>query len=140
VQRTKREIEELVAEVAPRPEVAACMRKLPQTRRIPSDRLGPNLVQGATASAAARSVTSTSPATADAAASAALTTTSDPTAFEEDGPEPEGARAARAATRGTREAPRVVVEPIAPARYSVRFTASADLRDKLERTQALLLH
>jgi hypothetical protein len=32
------------------------------------------------------------------------------------------------------------VEPLAPARYSVRFTASAELRDKLERLQALMRH
>jgi hypothetical protein len=32
------------------------------------------------------------------------------------------------------------VEPLAPGRYSVRFTASADLRDKLERLQALMRH
>jgi len=30
------------------------------------------------------------------------------------------------------------VEPLAPARYLVRFTASAELRDKLERLQALM--
>jgi len=33
-----------------------------------------------------------------------------------------------------------VVEPIAPARYRVQFTASAELRDKLKRAQALLRH
>jgi len=32
----------------------------------------------------------------------------------------------------------LVVEPLAPARYQVRFTASAALRDKLERLQALM--
>jgi 5-methylcytosine-specific restriction endonuclease McrA len=31
-----------------------------------------------------------------------------------------------------------VVEPLAPARYQVRFTASAELREKLERLQALM--
>jgi len=30
------------------------------------------------------------------------------------------------------------VEPLAPARYKVQFTASAELRDKLERLQALM--
>jgi hypothetical protein len=30
------------------------------------------------------------------------------------------------------------VEPLAPSRYQVRFTASAELRDKLERLQALM--
>jgi hypothetical protein len=32
----------------------------------------------------------------------------------------------------------VVVEPLAPARYQVRFTASAELREKLERLQSLM--
>jgi hypothetical protein len=31
-----------------------------------------------------------------------------------------------------------VVEPLAPARYKVQFTASAELRDKLERLRALM--
>jgi hypothetical protein len=31
-----------------------------------------------------------------------------------------------------------VVKPIAPARYKVEFTASAELRDKLERLRALM--
>ena len=31
-----------------------------------------------------------------------------------------------------------VVEPLAPSRYQVRFTASAELREKLERLQALM--
>jgi hypothetical protein len=30
------------------------------------------------------------------------------------------------------------VEPLAPTRYKVRFTASTELRDKLERLQALM--
>jgi len=150
VHKTKREIEELLAEVAPRPDVTACMRKLPQTQRSPSDRLGPERVPGATAPASARSSTSTSSATVDAAASAERFTHSDPTAFEQTGPEVVEAPAARAASTGTPEAPRAVVEstararpviePTAPARYRVQFTASAELRDKLERAQALLRH
>jgi hypothetical protein len=32
----------------------------------------------------------------------------------------------------------VVVEPLSPARYRVQFTASAELRDKLERLRALM--
>jgi len=77
VHRSKREIEELCAEVAPRPDVAACMRKLPQPRRSASERLGPERVPGATALGAARSSTTTSSATVDAAATAALFTDSD---------------------------------------------------------------
>jgi hypothetical protein len=33
---------------------------------------------------------------------------------------------------------RAAIEPLSPARYKVQFTASADLRDKLERLQALM--
>jgi hypothetical protein len=138
VHRTKREVEELVAEVAPRPDVAACMRKLPPSRRSPSDQLGPDLVPGATAPAAARSATSTSSAITEPATTAVLFTNSEPTAFEQTGPEVVEAPAARAATPGASEAPRAVLAPIAPARFKVQFTASADLRDKLERAQALL--
>jgi 5-methylcytosine-specific restriction endonuclease McrA len=35
-------------------------------------------------------------------------------------------------------ASRAVIEPLAPARYKVQFTATAELRDKLERLQALM--
>jgi hypothetical protein len=31
-----------------------------------------------------------------------------------------------------------VVEPLAPSRYKIQFTASGELRDKLERLQALM--
>jgi hypothetical protein len=140
VHRTKREVEELVAEVAPRPDVAASMRKLPRTRRGARDQLGPNLVPGATASDEARSTTATSSATTEPAATAARVTHTVPPAVEQTGPEVGEAPAARAATMGSNEPARAAVEPIAPARYKVQFTASAELCDKLERAKALLRH
>jgi len=138
VHRTKREVEELVAEVAPRPDVAASMRKLPQARPSSHGQLGPDRAPGATAPASARPATSTASVTPDPAATAVLVTHTDPTAVEPTGPEVGEAPAARAATTGSNEPPRAVVEPIAPARYRVQFTASTELRDKLERAQALL--
>jgi glycine/D-amino acid oxidase-like deaminating enzyme len=116
VHKSKREIEELCAEVAPRPDVPARMRKLPQARSG-RNQLGPGRVPGATAPAAARSASSTSSAITEPAATAALFTASDPTAFEQTGPEVVEALAPRAATGGTSEARRAVVEAIAPARY-----------------------
>jgi hypothetical protein len=41
-------------------------------------------------------------------------------------------------SRVTAPARPAVVEPLAPTRYQVRFTASAELREKLERLQALM--
>lgn len=39
---------------------------------------------------------------------------------------------------GSSPAPRATVEPLAPARFKVQFTADAALRDKLEKLQALM--
>ena len=87
--KSKREIEELVAEVSPKPDVAAGMRKLPaKTQAGPALQLRPDGV--ASPPAPAQSV---KPA---------------------------------------------VVEPLAPARYKVQFTASAELHDKLGRLRALM--
>ena len=103
--RSKREIEELVAEHAPRPDAPSLMRKLPEgrTRGQRPDRLDPEL--------------------------------------RLDGVVAPGLRPDGVATRELRpEAPArpAVVEPLAPARYKVQFTASAELHDKLERLRALM--
>jgi hypothetical protein len=46
--------------------------------------------------------------------------------------------AVKLGSRAAAPARPVLVEPLAPARYQVRFTASAELREKLERLQALM--
>jgi hypothetical protein len=91
--KTKRQIDELVAELSPKPDVKATMRKIPERRKkkksTSSSQLRPDRV-----------------------------------------PKPNSAPApARSA----------VVEPTAPSRYKVEFTASAELREKLERLRALML-
>jgi len=98
--KSKREIEELIAEIAPRPEVPAVMRKLPQARTDPGPRieLGPERVE-------ARA--------------------------HELGPD-------RVAHLLVAPPMRPVVEPLAPARYRVQFTASAELHDKLGRLRDLM--
>jgi hypothetical protein len=105
-----REIRELVAELEPRPDVAASIRQLPQ-RRAPEG--GSPLPLGAPR-------------------------------VEPDTVKREPDTANREHDAGNRE-PRVaaparpaVVEPLAPTRYQVRFTASSALRGKLERLQALM--
>jgi hypothetical protein len=89
---TKRQIDELVAELAPKPDVAATMRKIPErrkkTKQTTSSQLCPDRVEKP----------NSAPAPAEPA----------------------------------------VVEPTAPARYKIQFTASAELRDKLERLKALM--
>ena len=101
--KSKREIEELVAELAPRPDVPAVIRKLPQPRaaQTPAMELRPDVAGSAEAEPEL---------VLDAVASASPRTPARP----------------------------AVVEPLRPDRFSVKFTASAVLREKLERLQALM--
>jgi len=99
VHKSKLQVEELVAELIPRPDAPPAMRKLPVRLRpappLPTPELGPDRV-----------IPAPSEHTADLP------------------PAPSG----RPAT----------VEPLAPARYRVQFTASAELREKLARLQDLM--
>jgi hypothetical protein len=107
--RSKRQIEELVAELSPRPDVPAVMRKLPDLRKTPL----PGASQGQ--DQALRGALELAPGRVMAALELV--------------PDRVGAAAP------SRSA---VVEPLSPARYKVQFTASAELRDKLERLTALM--
>ena len=101
--KSKRQIEEMVAELRPQPDAPAAIRKLPDRRSraqpTPSLQLCPGRVS--TASAASR-------------------------------PDEE-----RAPVRPPAAQP-AVVEALAPGRHRVNFTASTELRDKLERLKALM--
>jgi 5-methylcytosine-specific restriction endonuclease McrA len=88
--KSKRQIEELVATLSPRPDAPAVIRKLPGRRTATGTTADHELVPDRVAL-----------------------------------PAPAPARPA-------------TVEPIAPSRYKVQFTASAGLRDKLARLQALM--
>jgi hypothetical protein len=99
--RSKREIEEQIAEIAPRPDVPATVRKLPERRG------GEGLDRG--------------PA---------------PVPMLELRPDGVGAPEMRARPDPPASPP--IVQALSPGRYKVQFTASAELRRKLERLQALM--
>jgi hypothetical protein len=98
--KSKRQIEELIAELDPRTEAPAVIRKLPARRAEsrPSAELRPDAVEAPTGEPGPGRIQ------------------------EASAPPPE----------------RHTVEPLAPARYKVQFTASADLHDKLGRLQDLM--
>ena len=98
--RSKRQIEDLIAELAPSPDAPSVVRKLPQRRTL---------------------LAAERPLGAESAASPMGELRPDAVAS----PVPAPVRPAE-------------VQPLAPARYKVQFTASADLRNKLERLRALL--
>ncbi len=97
VHKSKREIKELIAELAPRPDVPTVVRKLPDRRleTLPSRDVGP------TPKLQLR---------------------------------PERVSGSQAAVVVQ---PAKVMEPLAPSRYKIQFTASAQLREKLERLRNL---
>ena len=116
--KSKREIEALVAELAPRPDVAAGIRKLPGPRRYPA-------AQVANDSASDRSE-STAAAEAAAYVPGDLFSSTEPLPAEVAGP--------------VSPASRPSITPLAPARYKVQFTAGQELHDKIERARELLAH
>jgi 5-methylcytosine-specific restriction endonuclease McrA len=137
--RSKRQIEELVAELEPKPDAKAKIRKLPERRATAHSATGHGLPPAFVGRA------SGGPGSRGAAGGEVRP---DPGASDRRLP---GLRLDTLAGSGPQLCPGRVaaspkpalsgsgrVEPLAPARYRVQFTASAELRDKLERLRALM--
>jgi hypothetical protein len=148
--KSKREVEELLAELEPRPDVPSSIRKLPEREignllflarhvaETPSTTAAPLLVdQGAPGELSlVRPRTSElelRPGKDASNASSGLAAPKD-APLSPGGSEPDH-EVRHSALRASRPA---TIEPLAPARYRVQFTASAELRDKLERLRALM--
>ncbi len=132
VHKSKREIEELVAEVSPRPDVPAVMRRLP-------DRPGQDAVAQRPGAERGHSLRELR---LDVATAGDVRLESGVTAGAElrlDGVAPQAERPVGPCARPSLgQAPTPAVSPLAPGRYKVQFTASAALRDKLERLRGLM--
>jgi hypothetical protein len=102
--KSKREIEELVAELAPRPDAPTLVRRIPQAVQLCPDR-----VEARAASAPEITVRRVLPAPL----------------------------APPVAARALRDSPGTI-QALAPARYKIQFTASAELCQKIERLKALM--
>ena len=132
--KSKRQVEELIAEIAPRPDVPAMLRKLPERRPlvpaagllvVPNRGEGPmlELGPGATLELGPDAVGAPEPGAPrdePAVSHEALST-----------------RAPAVAALALPRCP-TVVQPLSPGRYKVQFTASAEFHHKLERLHALL--
>ncbi len=112
VHRSKREVEELVAELSPRPDVPSLIRKLP-TRVRPVTRATAEIPAGL----------APLPGNVDRFDSSLSPQSAAPLS-----PPPTPSTPHRTA----------LLEPLAPGRHRVQFTASTELRDKLERLRALM--
>jgi len=170
VHKSKEQIRELVAELAPRPDVASTMRRLPNRRSagpcppVPPPSPGAPAFPEALVAPARPTTTPLCPDTVDVGnlllggeivgAPASASDLLAPRAALARSPEPvvDSALAspALASVTPVPAAPRspalvsaahtkpATVEPLAPLRYKVQFTASAELREKLQRLQALM--
>src|SRR6185295_17276396 len=127
---SKRQIQELIAEIAPRPDVPGVLRKLPEKRSLPGAR---------------------HPVVSNNGEDLTLALGPAPIPERRPGPSPElgldgvagrdhafDTGAPEVATNTTtgfapaRPASPSVVQPLTPRRYKVQFTASAEFREKLE--------
>jgi hypothetical protein len=116
--KTKREVEELIAEVSPRPDARALVRKLPERRGDVSAIPG----LGQPAEGTALSLPELRPAGVS------------PSKL---GRSPDGVLPSAPELR-LDAVPPGSVQALAPGRYKVQFTASTELRDKLERLRHLM--
>jgi hypothetical protein len=173
--KSKREVDELVAEIAPRSDVPAVIRKLPAGRLVArpfAKRVGVGAVSPPVPQRVGVGVATGQPNVElrpERVDSGLLDTVTDPECrlatkaerSREGASLPNGASGGEAASEslsrsgadapsptdvrcdgglawvGARVRP-AAIEPLAPSRYKVQFTASAELREKLQRLQALM--
>ena len=154
--KTLREVEAIVACLAPRPDVKGKIRKLPE-RRLPDPTQAPVVVplqqdepRGEPAPepdgslfAVARAVASQSPVVAsipeaivpEASPQVTLAAVADRVVAP-----PVAAHAPTAAIAPRAEAPRPRMQQLSEARHKVQLTVSSETRAKIERAQALMRH
>jgi 5-methylcytosine-specific restriction endonuclease McrA len=114
--RSKRQIEELIAELAPREDVPTLMRRLPERSAAPATGSLPSAPNPPTLSG----MCAPKPPTLSGMG---RTVTRSP-----DSPPPSSIPSL----------PRPAIQPLSPGRYKVQFTAGARLHEKLERLRALM--
>ena len=121
--KSKRKIQELVAELAPKPDVPTTIVKLSKRRKL---QLGPDLVdapsQPADPMLPGRSVQATP--------SSDLVRPVQPAMMQAAAEQPAAVQSAAVES--------AAVEPLAPERYKVTFTCGSELRDKLDRLRSLM--
>jgi hypothetical protein len=151
--RSKEQIRELVAELQPRPDVPSRMRKLPgRAGSGPApgtNPLCPDTVDGVKSLSGSElplvlgAVGSGPPQGALSAPHAAVAVEGEADVGAGVTPAPSGAVAPDPHPGSGVHVPPsparpATIEPLSPARYKVQFTASAELREKLQRLQALM--
>ena len=124
--RTKDEIEVLIAELAPKPDVPSTVRKLPESKVASDDRVNPDATLPGFAAGPAGAVGHNDASLGGPAASDVSVP-----APPEPVPQP---MTASSPHRGSR----AIVEPLSPQRYRVQFTIGEESQQRLRQLQSLL--
>ncbi|MEO8905551.1 MAG: hypothetical protein ABI488_23790 [Polyangiaceae bacterium] len=123
--KSRRQVEEILAARFPRPDVRDLIRRVPDKREVrPSAAL----------------VAAAGPSPSASAPSASAPSASTPSAPAPPAPPAPSAPAPSASARGAINAPSRRIEPLSVDRYGFHFTGNADLKAKVERARALLSH
>ena len=148
----KREVQRLVAELAPRPDVATTVRKLPSaapptqalataddaSQLPPATMSLSGLAQASPPATATLPVTGRDPSPARSATAAAACAAARPTGPSSVGPVP--ATPGLVAPAMTTAAPAAVVAPLSLDRYKLQMTITVETHEKLRLAQDLLRH
>jgi hypothetical protein len=132
IHRSKRQIEELIAEIAPRPDVPTVVRRLPERRTLPA--AGPLPVPNL----GMRSMIESGLNPAVAQLRPDGVGASEPAGLRDEAIVSRDALNTHAPAMASSPVTPSVVQPLSPGRYKVQFTASAVFHDKLKRLQALV--
>jgi hypothetical protein len=134
--QSKRRIEELIAELCPQPDVPARIRKLPERPAKPHSRqLRPDAVgriPGATPASLLDALPDQPPGQVGTSATAV------PSRVPPQERQATSAAAGPPQTASSAYCAPPRISPLAPSRFKVQFTASSELREKLERLQELM--
>ncbi|HSD27102.1 MAG TPA: hypothetical protein VLL75_07335 [Vicinamibacteria bacterium] len=142
--RSKRQIEELIAEVAPQEDVPALMRRLPERTKLPAaqpptpSRMGDRVTSGKVPRA--EGPRGQAPVSISAEDRTVLIPAEFPPVSPDSTSVPLSPDAAPVSTWAgiLQPLPPADVRPLAPGRYKVQFTATSGLHEKLERLRALM--
>jgi hypothetical protein len=145
--RRRKEIEALVAELAPQPDVAASVRKLPGPALPDPEVEPPSLLWQTAETHGELELAAARPGAGDVAPRPAACAVPGmpwifpgPGPFDGDAPVPAFAARSTAITSlmASPASPRAIVRASSPGRYRVQFTIGQETHDKLERLQALM--
>jgi hypothetical protein len=141
--KCKREIEVIVAELAPKPDVPARVRKLPERALKPAAAFDFSAQEACDIAASQASCASTSMASLFTSVAASITASASATAASDEGEGSSALHALPTAEKAFALQParaRAISTPLSPGRYKLELTLGQEAHEQLVQLQALFRH